>query len=71
MALWKKVTSTVTQDGLKWGEACNLVDVAFGIKKIVTTFVMGAKNSSDDVVEAIENMEDDVQSVEVISMNVL
>jgi len=71
MELWKKVTSTVTQDGLKWGEACNLVDVAFGIKKIVTTFVMGAKNSSDDVVEAIENMEDDVQSVEVISMNVL
>merc|ERR1712232_1253617 len=45
MELWKKVTTTVTQDGLKWGEA-TLVEIAFGIKKIVTTFVMGAKNSS-------------------------
>ena len=71
MELWKKITTTVTQDGLKWGEACTLVEIAFGIKKIVTTFVMGANNSSDDVVEAIQNMEDEVQSVEVTSMNVL
>lgn len=71
MVLWKKITTTVSQEGLKWAEACSLADVAFGIKKIVTTFVMGAKNSSDDVVEAIEAMEDEVQSVEVISMNVL
>jgi len=71
MELWKKITTTVVQDGLKWAEACSLVDVAFGIKKIVTTFVMGAKNSSDDVVEAIEALEDEVQSVEVVSMNVL
>ena len=71
MELWKKITTTVTQDGLKWAEACTLQEVAFGIKKIVTTFVMGATNSSDDVVEAIEAMEDEVQSVEVISMNVL
>jgi len=71
MALWKKITVTITPEGLKWAQACNLVDVAFGIKKIVTTFTMGAKNSSDDVIEAIEAIEDEVQSVEVISMNVL
>merc|ERR1712157_525136 len=71
MELWKKVTTTVNQPGLKWGEGCTLVEVAFGIKKIVTTFVMGKDNSSDDVVEAIQDMEDDVQSVEVTSMNVL
>merc|ERR1712176_1064460 len=71
MVLWKKVTETVKQDGLKWGESCNLADVAFGIKKIQTTFVMGVNNSSDDVVEAIEAMEDEVQSCEVTSMNVL
>jgi elongation factor 1-beta len=71
MELWKKVTSTITQDGLKWGENCNLADVAFGIKKIQTTFVMGVNNSSDDVVEAILAMEDEVQSCEVTSMNVL
>lgn len=71
MALWKKITTTITQDGLKWGESCNLADVAYGIKKIQCTFVMGVKNSSDDVVDAIQAMEDDVQSCEVVSMNVL
>jgi elongation factor 1-beta len=71
MVLFKKICSTIKQDGLKWAEACNLVDVAYGIQKIQTTFVMGATNSSDDVVEAILEMEDEVQSCEVISMNVL
>ena len=71
MELWKKITTTIKQDGLKWGEGCSLVEVAFGIKKICTTFVMGVNNSSDDVVEEIQAMEDEVQSVEVISMNVL
>lgn len=71
MELWKKITTTVTQDGLKWGESCTLAEVAFGIKKIQTTFVMGVNNSSDDVQEAIEAMEDEVQSVEITSMNVL
>jgi elongation factor 1-beta len=71
LALWKKITTTITQDGLKWGESCTLADVAFGIKKIQCTFVMGVKNSSDDVVDAILEMEDEVQSCEVTSMNVL
>lgn len=71
MELWKKITTTVVQSGLKWGESCTLVDVAFGIKKIQTTFVMGVDNSSDEVQEAIEAMDDEVQSVEIISMNVL
>eukprot|EP00540_Astrosyne_radiata_P014669 CAMPEP_0116849242 /NCGR_PEP_ID=MMETSP0418-20121206/15460_1 /TAXON_ID=1158023 /ORGANISM="Astrosyne radiata, Strain 13vi08-1A" /LENGTH=195 /DNA_ID=CAMNT_0004480935 /DNA_START=18 /DNA_END=608 /DNA_ORIENTATION=- len=71
MELWKKITTTVKQDGLKWGENCTLADVAFGIKKIQTTFVMGVNNSSDDVQEAIEALEDEVQSVEITSMNVL
>eukprot|EP00541_Cyclophora_tenuis_P008838 CAMPEP_0116558144 /NCGR_PEP_ID=MMETSP0397-20121206/9648_1 /TAXON_ID=216820 /ORGANISM="Cyclophora tenuis, Strain ECT3854" /LENGTH=226 /DNA_ID=CAMNT_0004083711 /DNA_START=26 /DNA_END=706 /DNA_ORIENTATION=- len=70
-ALWKKITTTIVQDGLKWGESCTLAEVAFGIKKIQTTFVMGVNNSSDDVQEAIEAMEDEVQSVEITSMNVL
>merc|ERR1712161_135352 len=71
MALFRKFSSEIKQDGLKWAENCSLVDVAFGIKKIVTTFTMGAANSSDDVIEAIEAYEDDVQSVELLSMNVL
>lgn len=71
MALWKKITTEVKQDGLKWGENCNIADVAFGIKKIQTTFTMGVNNSSDEVAEAIEAFEDEVQSVEITSMNVL
>jgi len=71
MALWKKITETIQQPGLKWGENCTLADVAFGIKKIQCTFVMGVNNSSDDVVDAILAMEDEVQSCEVLSMNVL
>ena len=69
--LWKKVTTTVREEGLKWGEGCTLEEVAFGIKKIRTTFVMGMNNSLDDIVDAIQAMEDEVQSVDVISMNVL
>lgn len=71
MALWKKIVTNITQPGLKWGESCTLADVAFGIKKIQCTFVMGVNNSSDDVVDEILAMEDEVQSCEVTSMNVL
>mmetsp|Transcript_12736 Transcript_12736/g.18268 ORF Transcript_12736/g.18268 Transcript_12736/m.18268 type:complete len:193 (-) Transcript_12736:111-689(-) len=69
--LWKKITTEVVQDGLKWGEGYHTPEVAFGIKKLCMTFTMGVNNSSDDVVEAIQDMEDEVQSVEVTSMNVL
>merc|ERR1712160_131579 len=69
--LFKKIITEIKQDGLKWAEACALQDVAFGIKKIVTTFTIGAANSSDDVIEAIEAFDDEVQSVELLSMNVL
>ena len=71
--LWKKITTgpECAQEGIKYGEHCHLVEVAFGIKKIVMSFTMGATNSSDIVIEAIEAMEDDVQSVEMTSMNVL
>ena len=71
LELWKRITTTCVQTGVKWGETPHLVEVAFGIKKICTQFIMGATNSSDDIVEMIQAMEDDVQSVEVISMNVL
>lgn len=71
MALWKKITTEVKQDGLQWGEQCTLADVAYGIQKIQCTFTMGVANSSDDVVDAILAMEDEVQSCDLTSMNVL
>lgn len=70
-ALWKKITTEIKGPSLKWGESCHLVEVAFGIKKICMTFTMGMSDSSDDIIEAIEAFEDDVQSVDMISMNVL
>ena len=71
MALFKKITTMITPERVKWAVNCNLVDVAFCIKNIVTTYTMGATNSSNDIVEAIEGIEDEVQSLEVILMNVL
>jgi translation elongation factor EF-1beta len=70
--LWKKITTEVALEGLKWGEGCNLVDVAFGIKKIVMSCVVNMTVSTDDVVEQMqETYEEEVQSIDVISMNVL
>ena len=69
--LWTKITTTIVQDGIKWGENCHMVEVAFGIKKLLMSFTMGATNSSDILIEAIEELEDEVQSVEMTSMNVL
>jgi len=71
MALWKKITTEITQEGVKYGEVCHLVDVAYGIKKIVMSFTMGSTSSSDEIIERIEGLEDEVQSVELTSMNVL
>eukprot|EP00520_Triparma_pacifica_P013930 CAMPEP_0118655708 /NCGR_PEP_ID=MMETSP0785-20121206/13086_1 /TAXON_ID=91992 /ORGANISM="Bolidomonas pacifica, Strain CCMP 1866" /LENGTH=194 /DNA_ID=CAMNT_0006548491 /DNA_START=23 /DNA_END=607 /DNA_ORIENTATION=- len=71
MVLWKKITTDIKQEGVKWGENCHLVDVAFGIKKICMSFTMGNDSSSDEIIEKIEAMEDEVQSVELTSMNVL
>ena len=68
-ALWKKIVTEMTFEGLKWGEACQLVDVAFGIKKIVMSCTIKMDVSMDDVTEAIQGLEDEVQSVDIISMN--
>jgi elongation factor 1-beta len=68
--LWKKITA-IKQEGVKFGENCHLVEVAFGIKKLCMSFTMGNDSSSDEIIEQIEAMEDEVQSVELTSMNVL
>ena len=36
--LFQKITSTVSQEGLKWGETCQLTPVAFGVKKITLSW---------------------------------
>ncbi|KDO32532.1 hypothetical protein SPRG_19459 [Saprolegnia parasitica CBS 223.65] len=57
-------------NGLTWGESHKLVPVAFGIKKLlVQCIIIDELVLLDDITEAIEQFEDDVQSVDVASMN--
>jgi elongation factor 1-beta len=56
-------------DGLVWGQAHELVPVAYGIKKLVMQCVIvDDKVLMDDVTDNIEAMEEWVQSVQVTAM---
>merc|ERR1711871_913572 len=58
------------QEGLSWGEKFELQPVAFGIKKLVMTCtIVDALVLMEDITDAIEALEDYVQSVQVASMN--
>jgi translation elongation factor EF-1beta len=68
-ALWKKIIAT-QQEGLSWGENMELEEVAYGIKKIIMTCtVVDDLVSADDITEKIEAFEEEVQSVNMLSMN--
>ncbi|KAI9905129.1 hypothetical protein PsorP6_014205 [Peronosclerospora sorghi] len=59
-------------EGLTWGEGHKLVPVAFGIKKLlVQCVIIDDLVLLDDITEAIEALEDYVQSVDIASMNKL
>ncbi|TDH68215.1 hypothetical protein CCR75_009553 [Bremia lactucae] len=59
-------------EGLTWGEGHKLVPIAFGIKKLlVQCVIVDELVLLDDITEAIEAFEDDVQSVDIASMNKL
>ena len=69
-ALFEKIKLEVTMDGLQWGEAYKLEEVGYGIKKLVMSCVIeDDKVGTDDFMEPILEMEDDVQSVELCTMN--
>ena len=58
------------KEGLTWGESFKLEPIAYGIKKLVMTCsIVDDLILMDDVTEAIEALEDYVQSVQVASMN--
>ena len=42
-------------EGLKWGENCSLVPVAYGIKKIIMTAVISQTISMDEIIEIIQS----------------
>jgi translation elongation factor EF-1beta len=69
VALWHEIVK-YQQDGLTWGESYKLEPVAFGIKKLVLTCtIIDAQVLMEDITDAIEKLEDYVQSVNVASMN--
>ena len=60
----------IEKDGLFWKTEYKLVDVAFGIKKIVIGLVVeDEKVSVDDIIDELQEWEDDVQSVDIVSFN--
>jgi translation elongation factor EF-1beta len=64
MELFRKITSEIVIDGLLWAEGCNIVPVAFGVKKLVISCVIeDDKVGVNDITDPIEAMEDLVQSV--------
>ena len=72
-ALYAKIKETVVMDGLKWSENCALVDVAFGVQKIVCTAVIPLALSMDAIIEEIteETFVDEIQSMSMTSMSLL
>ena len=72
-ALYKTIKATVVKDGLKWSEGVKLVDVAFGVQKIICTAVVNQTLSMDAIIEEIteESFADEVQSMTMTSMSLL
>ena len=66
----------VAMEGLKWSENCALVDVAFGVKKIVCTAVIPLNLSMDAIIEEMTDEDEgtfrnEIQSMSMTSMSLL
>jgi len=74
LALYAKIKAEMVHDGLTWSENCNLVEVAFGVKKIACTAVIPLSLSMDAVIEEMTeegNFRDYIQSMTMTSMSLL
>ena len=68
-ALAKRILA-IEKEGLMWKTEYKLADVAFGVKKLVVGLVVeDEKVSVDDIIDELQNWEDDVQSVDIVSFN--
>eukprot|EP00356_Strombidium_inclinatum_P012754 CAMPEP_0170491452 /NCGR_PEP_ID=MMETSP0208-20121228/11037_1 /TAXON_ID=197538 /ORGANISM="Strombidium inclinatum, Strain S3" /LENGTH=216 /DNA_ID=CAMNT_0010767029 /DNA_START=11 /DNA_END=661 /DNA_ORIENTATION=- len=68
--LANKMFTELTQDGLFWKTEYKKEPVAFGIFKLIVGFSLeDEKVSVDGVIEKIEELEDFVQSVEIMAFN--
>ena len=70
--LGKRILAEVAMDGLAWKSEFKKEPVAFGVFKIIIGCVIeDDKVPMDDVTEAIEAFEDEVQSVDIAAFNKL
>ena len=61
----------ITKDGLVWGTS-KLVEVGFGIKKLqINLIIEDEKVSVDDLEQEIQDLEDFVQSTDIVAMQKL
>ena len=68
-ALFEKIRATEVK-GCKWGETCNIKPLAFGINFLeISCVIEDDVCSEDDVIDAIMQFEDEVQSTETVSFN--
>ena len=67
--VWNEIRK-FEKEGLVWGESFKLEPVAYGIMKLVMTCsIVDSLILMDDITDAIEALEQYVQSVQVLSMN--
>jgi elongation factor 1-beta len=68
--LAKKILHDIVKEGLVWKQEYQLLDVAFGIKKIRCGCVVeDDKVGVDDLVDEIQSWEEEVQSCDIHSFN--
>ena len=68
-ALFEKIRATEVK-GCKWGETCAIKPLAFGINFLeISCVIEDDVCSEDDVIDAIMQFEDEVQSTETVSFN--
>ena len=70
MAELERRVRSVQKDGLMWGEEFKVEDVAFGIQKLVVQAIIeDDKVDLADIEVPIEEMEDIVQSIDMLGMS--
>jgi len=61
---------TIEKEGLSWGQQFKVVDVAYGIQKLIIQFLVDERCGLQEVEDAITDLgEDYVSSVDLCSMN--
>ena len=62
----------IEKNGLYWKKDYKLMEIAFGIKKIIMTLIIDDdKISIDELIEEIESWENEIQSVDILSFKEL